>query len=58
MYVSIERALSNGLKFRPLAESIRDTLAWFKAGRDPNSLRAGIDPERERHLLEKWHGQS
>ena len=27
---SIKRALAKGLTFRPLAETARDTLAWFK----------------------------
>src|SRR5438045_7349798 len=29
--ISIERALGKGLTFRPLSETARDTLAWFKA---------------------------
>src|SRR5438309_8899696 len=45
----IERALSKGLTFRPLAETARDTLAWFKSlPQDRHGkLRAGLTPERE-----------
>lgn len=57
MYANIDRALATGLKFRQLNESIRDTLAWFKAERDRSSLQAGISLERERHLLDKWHAR-
>ncbi len=58
MFVNIDKALSSGLKFRPLGLSIRDTLAWIKTERDPSSLKAGINPERERQLLNKWHART
>jgi 2'-hydroxyisoflavone reductase len=53
----IDRALSKGLKFRPLAETARDTLAWFKSQpQDRQSkLRAGLTPEREKEVLSAWH---
>ena len=52
----IERALSKGLTFRPLAETARDTLAWFKSlPQDRQShLRAGLSPEREAEVLAAW----
>jgi len=52
----IDRALSKGLTFRPLADTARDTLAWFKAlPQDRQSkMRAGITAEREREVLEAW----
>jgi 2'-hydroxyisoflavone reductase len=52
----IDRALSKGLKFRPLAETTRDTLAWFKSQpRDRQAkLRAGVTPEREAEVLAAW----
>ena len=52
----IDRALSKGLTFRPLAETARDTLAWFKS-QPPDrqsKLRAGITPEREAEVLNAW----
>ena len=52
----IDRALSKGLTFRPLAETARDTLAWFKSlPQDRQSkLRAGLTPEREMEVLAAW----
>ena len=52
----IDRALSKGLKFRPLAETTRDTLAWFKSQpRDRQAkLRAGVTSEREAEVLAAW----
>jgi len=52
----IDRELSKGLKFRPLAETTRDTLAWFKSQpRDRQAkLRAGVTPEREAEVLAAW----
>jgi 2'-hydroxyisoflavone reductase len=53
----INRALAKGLTFRPLAETARDTLAWFKSqSQDRQSkLRAGLTPEREAEVLAAWH---
>ena len=53
--VSIERALSHGLTFRPLADTAKATLDWAKtrpAGRKP---RAGLNPEKEAAVLKAWH---
>src|SRR2546423_10568723 len=53
---SISRALAKGLTFRPLADTARDTLAWFKSlPQDRQSkLRAGLTPEREAEVLATW----
>src|SRR5213083_1893394 len=52
----IDRALNKGMTFRPLAETARDTLAWFKSlPQDRRSkLRAGLTPEREAGVLVAW----
>lgn len=52
----IDRALSKGLTFRPLAETARDTLTWFRSlPQDRQSkLRAGLTPEREAEVLSAW----
>jgi 2'-hydroxyisoflavone reductase len=44
--MDIRKALATGLRFRPLAETIRDTLEKAKTTPD-----AGLDPARERELL-------
>ena len=55
----IDRALGKGLTFRPLAETARDTLAWFKSQpQDRQSkLHAGLTPEREAEVLTAWKKQ-
>ncbi|MEY2560015.1 MAG: hypothetical protein QOG51_430 [Verrucomicrobiota bacterium] len=56
--ISIKWALGKGLTFRPLAETARDTLAWFKAQpAERQKLKAGLSPEREAEVLAAWHKQ-
>jgi 2'-hydroxyisoflavone reductase len=52
----IDKALAKGLTFRPLAETARDTLAWFKSlPQDRQSkMKAGLTPEREAEVLAAW----
>lgn len=55
--ITVQKALSAGLTFRPLVETIRDTLAW-EARRSPDEKRrAGLTPEQEERLLQAWHRQ-
>lgn len=55
---NIDKAMRAGLKFRPLAETILDTLAWDKE-RPQNVARiAGLDAEKERRLLQAWHARA
>jgi 2'-hydroxyisoflavone reductase len=54
--ISIKRALDKGLTFRPLADTARDTLAWFKSQpAERQKLKAGISAEREAEVLAAWH---
>jgi 2'-hydroxyisoflavone reductase len=46
MAVDVDRALAAGLRFRPLGDTIRDTLAEAEPTPD-----AGLDPGREQELL-------
>jgi 2'-hydroxyisoflavone reductase len=50
--VSSARAVSHGLRFRSLEQTIRDTLEWQKQ-RPPaqQTLQAGLSPQREAQLL-------
>jgi 2'-hydroxyisoflavone reductase len=50
--ISSARAVSQGLRFRSLDQTIRDTLAWQKQ-RPPaqQTLRAGLAPQQEAQLL-------
>lgn len=52
--VQNQKAVSQGLRFRPIADTVRDTLAWAKEARGDKPLRAGLKAERERELLGKW----
>ena len=51
--MSTEKALAAGLKFRPLKETIIDTLAW-ESSRDVAEKKAGLDPAKEKRVLEIW----
>ncbi|MDP9004748.1 MAG: NAD-dependent epimerase/dehydratase family protein [Verrucomicrobiota bacterium] len=57
--ISIQRALAKGLTFRPLADTARDTLAWFKSQPPERQakVKAGLSPEREAEVLAAWHKQ-
>jgi 2'-hydroxyisoflavone reductase len=50
-----QKAIDAGLKFRPLAETVRDTLSWQATRPADYQWRGGLTPEREAELLEKWH---
>lgn len=54
---SIKKALADGLTFRPLPDTARDTLAWFKSQPEERraTLKAGLTPEREKEVLAEWH---
>lgn len=50
-----DRAIAAGLTFRPLADTVRDTLEWASARPADVEWRAGLKPEREREVLRAWH---
>jgi 2'-hydroxyisoflavone reductase len=54
MRTDISRARSQGLEFRSLAETARDTLDWRKFELVGRPLKAGLKPEREAELLALW----
>jgi 2'-hydroxyisoflavone reductase len=57
--VSIARAVAKGLTFRPLADTARDTLAWFKTlpAERRSKMLAGLTEEREKAVLAVWHAK-
>lgn len=55
MFIDCKKALAAGLAFRPFADTIRDTLTWRETNRAGEELKAGIDPDKEKGLLRKWH---
>jgi 2'-hydroxyisoflavone reductase len=49
--VDISRAVQAGLKFRPLEETIRDTIQWAETRPEDHEWRAGLNPTKEQILL-------
>ncbi|HEX8032471.1 MAG TPA: epimerase [Ktedonobacterales bacterium] len=55
--VNCHKAIAAGLTFRPLAGTVRDTLAWDATRPSDHPWRAGITRDREAELLQAWHNQ-
>jgi 2'-hydroxyisoflavone reductase len=53
-----ERALSQGLTFRSVEETAVDTLDWYQKNNSGQNMKAGMNKEKERLLLEKWFSNS
>ena len=59
----IHRALADGLEFRPLPQTILDTLHWAMSRShppvpSPGRRLAGMAPEKEAELLAAWHSKA
>lgn len=54
--VSIARAVAQGAVFRPVVETARDTLAWWKAQPEARrqKMRGGLAPEQEQEILQAF----
>ncbi|MBZ0286837.1 MAG: SDR family oxidoreductase [Anaerolineae bacterium] len=55
--LNIDKALADGLAFRPLEDTIRDTLKWnsLRTGAEGSiKARAGLMQDREQTLLQAW----
>jgi 2'-hydroxyisoflavone reductase len=49
------KAIAAGLAFRPLADTARDTLTWWKSRpADAPAIRTGLKPEKEAAVLAAW----
>lgn len=55
--INASKALHAGLTLRPLADTLRDTLAWHSTRPKGITLTKGISRDREQALLQKWHAQ-
>lgn len=51
---SNQKAINAGLKFRPLEETLRDTLAWAQQGNRRRPFKSGLTAEREAAVLRLW----
>ncbi len=54
MAASIAKAAATGLRFRPLAQTVQDTLDWDKTRPADAPRKVGMPLERERELLAKY----
>ena len=54
---SNHRAVSDGLTFRPVADTVRATLDWVKGRPADHEWRAGMAGEREAELLQAWRAR-
>jgi 2'-hydroxyisoflavone reductase len=55
---TFRRALSAGLRYRALSDTIRDTLLWDQSRPPDRERHAGLSPAQERRLLDAWHARS
>jgi 2'-hydroxyisoflavone reductase len=61
--VDVSRAIAEGLRFRTVSETVRDTLEWALRTGDPGAPlasglefgEAGMQADREAELLAEWH---
>lgn len=53
-----QKAMAAGLRFRPIGDTIRDTLEWSSARPTDHRWRAGMAAEREATILKEWHEQN
>lgn len=53
--IDCRKAIAAGLRFRPVGDTVADTLAWDRTRPDDIELRAGMKREREAELLQEWH---
>ncbi|WP_309122595.1 NAD-dependent epimerase/dehydratase family protein [Paenibacillus sp.] len=58
MTLNVMKAVREGLTFRPLEDTVRDTLAWDRARGEDVKRVAGLDAEKERRLLDEWRRAS
>jgi 2'-hydroxyisoflavone reductase len=56
MSIGNAKAVAAGLTFRPVADTVRDTLAWWQATPEARrtGARFGITPEQEAAVLAEW----
>ncbi len=59
-YVSGERAAAKGLRNRPVKETARDLISWWKTLPEERTqnIRAGLSAEREAEMLVLWREQN
>ncbi len=56
--VDCGKAIAAGLTYRPLADTVRDTLAWDQTRPADTERANGLKSEREAELLRSWHSRA
>jgi 2'-hydroxyisoflavone reductase len=56
--VSNKKGTSVGMTFRPLADTVRDTLAWSRTRPADHRWGAGLAAEKEKKVLAAWHARN
>jgi 2'-hydroxyisoflavone reductase len=56
--IDCRKAIAAGLQFRPVRETVADTLSWRRARPTVETLKAGLSREREAKVLAAWHEQT
>lgn len=59
MSVNCSKAFAAGLTVRPLADTAKHTLDWYKTrpAAEQEKARAGLAPEKEKTVLAAWHAK-
>lgn len=57
---SVSKARAAGLSYRPLRDTVRDTLAWWRKLPEErrSKPKAGLSAQREGEVLAAWHAQA
>ena len=55
---NLSKAQADGLTYRPIADTVRDTLAWSSTRPADHVWRAGLSAEREAEILHLWDTKS
>jgi len=55
--INITKAIAAGLTFRPIAETIQDTLTWDATRPQEDAWKHTLSPDKERTVLEHWHAR-
>ena len=53
MFISPRKAIAEGLTFRSVSETIRDTFVWYQTHHTNEPLKAGLNSDKERELIDK-----
>ncbi|MEI2433468.1 SDR family oxidoreductase [Lysobacter yananisis] len=58
-HTSVRKARAAGLSYRPLRDTVRDTLAWWRKLPEERRAKpkAGLSAQRESEVLAAWHAQ-